>query len=118
MKFKAHIPNEIIDHETKFGERKIQLTMRINFISSKDCGETRTMHTKSGNIEIMMGSEADDIIDELSESLLQRQQKGLEESMRGREFVFNNVNLLHYHFQKISLNRGTSYVDSPKWLKN
>ena len=31
--------------------------MAINFISSKDFDETRTMHAKSDNIEIMMASE-------------------------------------------------------------
>ena len=31
--------------------------MQINFISSKVSGETRTVHTRSRNIEIMMGSE-------------------------------------------------------------
>ena len=49
--------------------------MSINFISSKDSDETRNMHTKSDNIEIMMGSETDDIIDELFESLLQNIKK-------------------------------------------
>ena len=29
--------------------------MQINLISSKDSKENRTMHTKSCNIEIMMG---------------------------------------------------------------
>ena len=38
--------------------------------------------------------------------------------MKGSEFVFDSANLLSYHLQKISLNRGGSYVDSPKWLKN
>ena len=38
--------------------------MQINFISSKKYSdETRTMHTKSNNIEIMMGSETDEIIE-------------------------------------------------------
>ena len=47
--------------------------MAINFISSKlDSDETRTMHTKSDNIEIMMGSETDEIIEELFKSLLKR----------------------------------------------
>ena len=55
--------NEAIDYETQFGEWKIQLTMSINFISSKDSDETRNMHTKSDNIEIMMGSKTDDIFD-------------------------------------------------------
>ena len=92
--------------------------MRINFISSKDSEETRTMHTKSNNVEIMMGSETDHIIDEHFEFLLQRYQEGLEESMRGNEFVFTNVDLLHYHIQRISLNRGGSYVNFPKWLNS
>ena len=38
--------------------------------------------------------------------------------MRGSEFVFDSVDLLHYNLHKISLNRGGSYIDSPKWLKN
>ena len=43
--------------EETSSEWKIQLTMAINFISSKDSDETRTMHTKSNNVEIMIGSE-------------------------------------------------------------
>ena len=74
--------------------------MQINFISSKDSGETRTMHTKSRNIEIMVGSETNDIIEELSESPLQNYQKGLEESIRGNELICDSVDLLYYHLQK------------------
>ena len=118
MDLKVHSRNELIDYKTQFGESKIQLTMRINFISSKDSEETRTMHTKSNNVEIMMGSETDHIIDEHFEFLLQSYQEGLEESMRGNEFVFTNFDLLHYHIQRISLNRGGSYVNFPKWLNN
>ena len=92
--------------------------MRINFISSKDSEETRIMHANSDNVEIMIGSEADDIIDKLFEFILQRYQECLEESMRGSQFVLNNIDLLYYHIKKISLNRGGSYADSPKWLKN
>ena len=53
--------------------------MAINFISSKeDSDETLTMRTKSDNIEIMMGSETDEIIEELFKSLFERYQDGLE----------------------------------------
>ena len=38
--------------------------------------------------------------------------------MKGLEFEFDGVNFLYYDFNKISLNRGGSYIDSPKWLKN
>ena len=51
---KVHSSNEVFDYETQFGEWKIQLTMSINFISSKDSDETRNMHINSNNIEIMM----------------------------------------------------------------
>ena len=53
---RVHSSNEVIDYETQFGEWKIQLTMSINFISSKDSDETRNLHTKSNNIEVMMGN--------------------------------------------------------------
>ena len=54
----------INDHKTQ-GKGKIQLTTAINFFCSKDSEETRTMNTKSDNIEIMMGNETDEIIKEL-----------------------------------------------------
>ena len=43
--------------------------MRINFISLKGSKETRTMYTKTRNIEILMGNGTDDIIKELHEFL-------------------------------------------------
>ena len=93
--------------------------MVINFISSKpDSDETRTMRTKSNNVEIMMGSETDEFIEGLFESLLERYQQGLEESMRGREFTFDNVDALYYDLNKISLSRGGPYIDSSEWLKH
>ena len=92
--------------------------MSINFISSKDFGEIRTMHTKSHNIEIMMGNETDEIIEEFFKSLLDRYQEGLEESMGGIEFAFGSFDLLYYKLHKISLNRAGSNIDSSQWLEN
>ena len=76
------------------------------------------IHLKSDNIEIMMGSETDGIIEEGFESLLQRYQERLEESKKGSDFVFDTVNTLYYNLNKISLSRGGSYIDSPEWPKN
>ena len=101
--------------EETSSEWKIQLTMAINFISSKDSNETRTMHTKSNNVKIMIGSETDGIIEDLLESFLQKYQEGFEESMRGSEFVYDSVNVLYYNLNKVSLSRGGSYIE---WLKN
>ena len=108
-----YLSDMINDHKTRI-EGKIQLTMQINFISSKDSEETRTMYTKSHNIEIMMGNETDKIIKKLFESFLQNYQKNLEEPMRGSEFVPDSTDLLYYHPQNIGLKRGGSYINSPE----
>ena len=88
--------------------------MAINVYSE----EIRTMHSKSDNIEILIGNETDEIIEDLFDSFLQRYQIRLEESMIGSEFVFHNDDSLYYKLHKISFNRGGSYIDSPEWLKN
>ena len=93
--------------------------MLIDVMSSRNSEETHTMHTKSHNAEIMIGNETDDIIKELFKSLLQKYQEGLEESKKGSKFVFDSVDLLHYHLQKTSMKRTeSSYIVSPEWLKN
>ena len=74
---KPYLNDLIGNHKTK-GEWKIQLTMKLNFISSQDSKETHTMHTKSDNIEIMIGNKTDKIIEGLFNFLLQKYQKVLE----------------------------------------
>ena len=91
--------------------------MEINFISSKDSDGTQTMHTKSNSVVIIMGSKTDEIIEYIFESFLQKYQEGFEESMRGSEFAYDSVDELYYNFNKVSLSRGGSYIDSPKRLK-
>ena len=39
-------------------EKKIQINMHVNFISSKDTGETRTIYIWSDNEEIRLGNKA------------------------------------------------------------
>ena len=76
------------------------------------------MYTRSDNIEIMIGDDNDDIIKELFKSFLQKYEENLQNKMRGSDFEFDGINVLYYDFNKISLNRGGSYIDSQKWLKN
>ena len=76
--------------------------------------QIRTMHSKYNNSEVIFSNEADEISEEFFESLLQKYQKGLEESMKGSECVYDSVDLLHYKCHKISLNCGGPYKDSPK----
>ena len=76
------------------------------------------MHTRSDNEEFMSGSDTNEIIKGLFESLLQKYEENVQEKMKGSDFEFAGVNFLYYDFNKISINRGGSYIDSPKWLKD
>ena len=109
---------DIIDDHKARGEWKTQLTMRIIFVSFTDITETCEMCTKSDNITIMSGIETDDAINELFNTFRRRYQEGLETKMKGSTFTFERIDLLEHHLYKISLNRGSSYIKSPTWIKN
>ena len=95
------------------------MTAEINFISLKPgSDETRTMHNRSDNKKFMNGDDTDEIIEELFKSSLQKYEENLQNKMRGSDFEFDGVNFLYHDFNKISLNRGGSYINSPKWIKN
>ena len=102
-----YLANMINGYKSK-DEWKMQLTAEINFTSLKpDSDETRIMHTKSDNTEILIGSDTNEVIKELFKSFC-----------RGSDFAFEGVNLMYYDFNKISLNRGGSYIESAKWIKD
>ena len=108
---------KLINYYKNKGEWKVQLIAEISFISLKPgSDETRIMHTARDNEEIMNGSDTDEIIKGLFESFLEKYEENLQEKMKGSEFEFDGVNFLYYDFNKISINRGGSYVDSPKCL--
>ena len=97
----------------------MQLTIEVNFISLKPgSDEIRIMYTRSDNIEIMFGDDNDDIIEQLFESLLQKYEENLQNKIKGSEFEFDGVNFLYYDFNKTTINRGGSYIDSSKRLKD
>ena len=105
----------MIDDYKPKGERKIQITMRIIFISFVDKNETQVMNTKSDNVEIMNGTDTSDAINKLINSFMKRYQEGLETKMKGSSYMFERK-IVNLH--KISLNGGSSYIDSPIWIKN
>ena len=114
---KPHL-KDMIDYYKSKGEWKIQITMRIIFISFIDKNQTQLMHTKGDNVEIMNGTDTNEGINELINSFMKRYQEGLETKTKGSSYIFERVDVLEYHLHKISLNRGSSYIDSPKWIKN
>ena len=37
--------------------------------------------------------------------------------MKGNDFIFDSVQLMHYQCHKVNFKRGGSYIDSPDWIK-
>ena len=91
--------------------------MQVSFISSKDTGETRTIYTWSNNVNIMRGRDTNDIIKELFECFLHDYQDKLK-TIKGNDFVFEDVYLVDYKPHRVRLQRDGSYIKSPKWLEN
>ena len=91
--------------------------MHVNFTSSRDTGETRIYYVWSDSVSIMRGSDTDAIVREMFRSFLHNYQQELK-IIKGSDFVFESVHLMDYKLRRVRLNRGGSYIKSPKWLKN
>ena len=88
--------------------------MRHNINSEKKY----TIYIKSKNIETFPGNEVNDIITELTDSLFENYEERLQIFNNGSDFVYENVETLGIRFHPIEIKRGSSYIDSPQWLKN
>ena len=117
----SHLSDLINDHKAiknNSNEWKIQIYTHVNFISSNDTEETRTIFVWSDNEEIRSGNETDDIIRGFFNYFITNYQ--YEEALwrNGSGFVFKNVDLLTFNFHKISLKRVKSYIKSSEWVLN
>ena len=79
------------------------ISMQISFKILFNTTENQIMDSKSHNVEIMRVLDTNDVIDELIESFPKRYQEGLETQMKGSNYAFERVELLEYHFHKVSL---------------
>ena len=53
------------------------------------------MHSKSNNTKFTSYNDANEVVDELFESLRSRYQGNLKNSKEGREFIFDSVQLMY-----------------------
>ena len=92
---------------------KIQLTIAINLIFSKDTEKERVMHLNSDNIKFTSYSEVNEVVNEIFRSLRSKYQESLETSMKESDYVFDLVQLMYYKCHKVNFKCGGSYLDSP-----
>ena len=108
MPYLSDLINENKAIENNSNEWKIQINMNVNFVSSNDIGEIRTIFVWSDNEEIRLGDETYDNVKRLINSFLNNYQ--IEELIlrNGSNFEFESVGLLSYHIHKTSLKRENS----------
>ena len=107
------------DSDADLAESKIQQIMQNSCISTRNFEETRTIYSASKPVEIFMGSDTEDVIDTLFNTILQRFQQAQETSNdKGSKFIPESVELLYYYFQKIDIRRAKPYIMSPDWIVN
>ena len=98
-------------------DQKIQLVMQNNCISVKNFEDTRTIYSASKPIEIYMGSDTENVIDTLFNTILERIQQAIASSQKNEsEFTHESVALFYCYFQKIDIRRAESYIMSPNWI--
>ena len=97
-----YLSDLINDHKTIRNESKkwkIRINMHVNFVSSNDTGEIRTIFVWSDN-EIKSSNETDDIIKGLLNSFLNNYQQEETILRNGSNFVFESVDLFLITFIK------------------
>ena len=101
------------------GEWKLQISAEISVVSEKPGSEeTRIMYNRSTREEFMIGSETEEVAENLIMSILQKYQDNLQNKMKGSDFIFSGINYLYYDLNRITITKGGSYIESPKWLKD
>ena len=71
------------------------------------------MDSMIDNIKFTSCNDTNEVINELFDSLLSRFQDNLETSMRGSDFIFHSVKVMHYKCHKVNFKGGGSCIDSP-----
>ena len=101
------------NNNNEHGEWKIMLRMYINCISTKSFNGTHTMHPKSKQVEVYMGSDAESVINTLLQNFHRIQETSNE---RGSEFIPDSVELLEYEFHKMDIITAEPYIITPDWI--
>ena len=89
----------------------------ISYIHISD-NKRITHFTKSENIKCLPSSNTDDILNKLLASLYEKYQEDIKLCHTSSSFIYESVEELNIHFNKVDLQRGASYIPTPNWIKN
>ena len=89
-KIRSHT-HDVINHLKQFGEWEIHLLIKPKFMSSRDSNEICMMYSNSDSSIVMIGNDTHKIIQELFYSFTEKYQISLEQSMKGRSFIFDYI---------------------------
>ena len=103
-KIKPYLKNMIYDLQI-YDTQKIQSTISINFISSRDAEEECVMHSRSNIIKFKSYNNVNEVLDELFDSFCSRYQRNLETSIRGSDFIFDSIQMMYYKILQVQFRR-------------
>ena len=109
---------QLINNHKNDNNRKIQLTMNVNFTPVEDLNDKRSLYINTKNFEIMLGSDTNEIVNELFDSIIQKYQELLDNATNDSGLVSEGVETTTYDINKTTINRSGSYIESPTWLKS
>ena len=76
------------------------------------------MHSYSDNITLTSYNDANEVVNKLFKSLLSKYQDNLETPMKGKDFIFDSVQLMYYKCHKVNFKCSGSYIVSQKQKSN
>ena len=75
------------------------------------------MHSRINTITFTSHKDANEVVDQLFDSLRSRYQENLETSIGGSDFIFDSVQLVYCNCHKVSFRHSSSYIDSADCIK-
>ena len=106
-----------LSKEKPVNELKIQLNLGVRLINEKDKKEF-VYHVQTDNLKVLVTNEEIIVLYELFHNFKNKYQEGVNNIGQGSGYSYNGTEDLSINFRKIDLNRGASYIQTPRWLRS
>ena len=115
-KVKRHVLKNLSDVVKTGDNWKVQLNVAALFrkVDGEDEGINPIWSTPH---VIMRGTDLEEVIEDMYQKIL-GDYETLSQTCESSNYVFVRIVEMTYHCHKVDMNRGSSYVDLPDWIKN